>query len=119
MSNQSLNSWFSGVELGDVKDVLNNIKAGEIKAKQTQEAILKIAGAVVEMTETDGWRELSKKIEKLKEEFTRKPEVYYQNEKIAGLDAGARSALTLLTNWIQLQHKHLENYERRTKQPGE
>jgi len=119
MPDPILESWFNGIELGDVQNVIENIKSAEQKAKADKEKMLKIAGSIVELAETDGWKAMWEKIEELKRYFVRTPEDYYQNKDMTGIDAGARAALTLLTNWVNAQHKIIEKYaSRRDEQPG-
>lgn len=96
-------SYFNNVELGDVQSVVEAVKKSEAVLETKREEMLKIAGAVVKITELPEWQIILAKIEELKMQFVRKPEDYYMNEKIAGIDSGARAALTLLTNWLARQ----------------
>ena len=83
------------------------------KMAKIQENNLEKAKRVVKIIEQEEWQEISAFIESLKQEFARTPEEYFENEKLVGIDSGARSALTLFTNWIASQINIIDQYEQK------
>ena len=91
----------------EVKERISNLR----------EQNLETARKVVKITETEEWKTISDFIETLKKEFSRTPEEYFENEKLIGVDAGARSALTLLTQWLATQSQLIDRaYDNQKKE---
>jgi len=82
----------------------------ELKEKiaQIHEKNLDTAKKVVKITEMEEWKTIAEFLETLKKDFSRTPEEYFENEKLIGIDTGARSALTLLTQWITSQSQLID-----------
>lgn len=103
----------------DFEEVAAKMKEQERLASINKERTLAVAIAVTKLIDTDEWKIVAEKIEQLKLDFVRKPEDYYHNPGSAGIDYGARSALTLLTNWLRTQSLLVDSYAKSNPPKGE
>lgn len=94
---------FGFIDTLDHKEIQNGIADSKKKAEKLEKETRQKAIAILKLHDSEEWKTLAEFIEELKVQFSRKPEDYYANEKLIGIDAGARAALTLLTDWIKQQ----------------
>ena len=98
--------WFEELNIQNAKEVIDRLRAQELEEAQQEEMTKKRALLVADVMDSEGWKYIEEEIENLKRYFIRDPEDYYGQENIVGvigIDAGARSALTLLTQWLRTQ----------------
>lgn len=87
------------LEQTDFSGVIENIQQHKTEIEKQKE----IAAQVYKILEMPEWKLIEAQIEELKKDFIRKPEDYFHNPGLAGIDYGARSVLTLLTDWLERQ----------------
>lgn len=94
----------------DFASIHAKLLAQRAEAARNKERERDIAVSVAKITELDDWKVISDKIEEIKLLFVRKPEEYHHDPKLAGIDYGARVAMTYLTNWITQQNTLVDTY---------
>lgn len=98
--------WFEELNIQNAKEVIDRLRAQEIDEAAKDDLKKKRALLVADVMENEGWAYIQEEIENLKKYFIRNPEDYFGQDNIdgvVGIDAGARSALTLLTQWLKTQ----------------
>lgn len=88
-------------------DVAKRIEASRAAERKDKAKAKELALAITKLTEYPEWAPLAAKIEEMKQSFIQPPEVYYETPGKAGIDYGARSSLTFLTLWIEMQQRYI------------
>lgn len=95
-------------EIPDIATVAEQLKAAQAAERSNAAQAKELAVAITKLTQYPEWKPLAAKIEEMKQMFCQPPEVYYENQGKAGIDYGARAALTWLTTWITQQVDYIE-----------
>ncbi len=65
----------------------------------------KLAGSITALVSSPEWKLVAEYIETLKQNHCQAPEFYFADEtkSLLSIDTGARTGLTELTNWLEMQ----------------